>query len=109
MWILKLRWLVFLNGEKFNVASKMDIKYLKSYILENWFDGDSNVKAVVGGDDETMVMKSVVELLEREEKFELHDFDLRKNPNDLPELYIRKEFRIPVIAWRKIKPFEEMK
>lgn len=75
-----------------------------------------------------------VEALEKQEKYRWHD--LRKNPEDLPELYIRKElwfggnlysvgdfcgdywntdlyrgaskeeYRIPVIAWRKIDPFE---
>ena len=38
----------------------------KRYILENWFDGDQDVKAVVGGDKETMAMKMAVEAIEKQ-------------------------------------------
>lgn len=38
----------------------------KEYILANWFDGDDDVKAVTGGNDETMAMKAAVEALEKQ-------------------------------------------
>ena len=42
----------------------------RRYILENWFDGDENVDAVVGGDTETTAMKCAVKALERADEFE---------------------------------------
>lgn len=36
------------------------------YILANWFDGNEDVKSVVGGDEETMAMKTAVEALEKQ-------------------------------------------
>lgn len=44
----------------------MTYKEAKRYILENWFDGDQDVKAVVDGDEETMTMKMTVETLEKQ-------------------------------------------
>ena len=36
------------------------------YILANWFDGDEDVKSVVGGNEETMAMKTAIEALEKQ-------------------------------------------
>lgn len=41
----------------------MNTEVAKKYILANYFDGDDNVKAVVGGNEETMAMKCAVEAL----------------------------------------------
>ena len=40
----------------------------KEYILANWFDGDENVNAVVGGCEETLAMKCAVKALEKQIK-----------------------------------------
>ena len=37
-----------------------------SYILANYFDGDEDVRAVVGGDEEHLAMKCAVEALEKQ-------------------------------------------
>lgn len=37
-----------------------------NYILANYFDGDEDVKAVVGGDEEYLAMKYAVEALEKQ-------------------------------------------
>ena len=37
-----------------------------NYILANYFDGNENVKAVVGGDEEYLAMKYAVEALEKQ-------------------------------------------
>lgn len=44
----------------------MTYEEAKRYILENWFDGDQDVKAVVDGDKETMTMKMAVEAIEKQ-------------------------------------------
>ena len=44
----------------------MNIESAKKYILANYFDGDDNVKAVVGGDEEIMAMKLAVEALDKQ-------------------------------------------
>lgn len=43
----------------------MNNKEAKIWILQNFFDGDENVEAVAGGDDECMAMKTSVEALEK--------------------------------------------
>lgn len=100
----------------------------------------NNMKTGKGCDGNCVVDDSVLteicnEISSRiDNKYRWHD--LRKDPNDLPELYIRKElwfggnlysvgdfcgdywnadlyrgqsdkeYRIPVIAWREIEPYE---
>lgn len=49
-----------------NNLKPMTSEEAKRYILENWFDGDKNVKSVVGGDKETMAMKIAVESIEKQ-------------------------------------------
>ena len=44
----------------------MNIESAKEYILANFFDGAKDVKAVVGGDEETMAMKCAVEAIEKQ-------------------------------------------
>ena len=44
----------------------MNTENAKKYILANWFDGDDDVKAVTGGNNETMAMKVAVEALEKQ-------------------------------------------
>ena len=41
----------------------------KENILANWFDGDENVNAVVGGCEETLAMKCAVKALEKQIPF----------------------------------------
>lgn len=44
----------------------MTYEEAKRYILENWFDVDQDVKAVVFGDEETMALKMAVEAIEKQ-------------------------------------------
>lgn len=44
----------------------MTAEVAKKYILTNHFDGMVDVKAIVGGNEETMAMKLAVEALEKQ-------------------------------------------
>lgn len=44
----------------------MNKETARRFILDNYFDGMNNVKAVVGRDEETMAMKLAVEALEKQ-------------------------------------------
>lgn len=44
----------------------MTYEEARNYILANYFDGDEDVKAVVGGDEEHWAMKYAVEALEKQ-------------------------------------------
>ena len=44
----------------------MNAEVAKKYILTNHFDGMADVKAIVGGNEETMAMKLAVEALEKQ-------------------------------------------
>jgi hypothetical protein len=42
---------------------EMSYEQARRWILENYFDGDEDVRAVAGGDEETMAMVRAVEAL----------------------------------------------
>lgn len=44
----------------------MTYKEARNYILANYFDGDEDVRAFVGGDEEHWAMKCAVEALEKQ-------------------------------------------
>lgn len=64
----KLSWdcVAFMVGTDCNEEDReMNIDFAKQYILENYFDGDDNVRGV-DGDEEIMAMKLAVEALEKQ-------------------------------------------
>lgn len=69
----------------------MSYEQAREYILANYFDGDDDVKAVTGGDEETIAMAKAVDAIDELDRYHHSMFVIGETCVDASKRHITAE------------------